>query len=208
MLPVERRRAVGHEVFIHFDAQMREPADRVLRPAAADQPHDRVLDVVVAERRDASAGARRRRHFLRVGEVRAPSAFRTRHACPPSAPRSPSPAWNWFGVVMETMSMSGAFTASRQSPDARAKPNSRARRRQDRRSPRRAEPAPGRHVAEHRGDGIPGQRMAFAHIAGADQRDAQRSVHHAILSIPYRQGPPRASAIPCRPPSDSAASRC
>ena len=93
-----------------------------------------------------------------------------------------------------------------------------------RRSPRTAWRAGARHIAEDRGDRVPGQRMAFAHVAGADQADARARAcefsggcrhdrrpmvraRTVLASRPCRRAPPRAPAVPCRPPSGSAARR-
>ena len=59
---------VGHEILVHLDAEMSDPADRVLVEQPGDVADRRTLDVVVAEDRDPAAGARRRRHALRVRE--------------------------------------------------------------------------------------------------------------------------------------------
>ena len=88
-------------------------------------------------------------------------------------------AWNWLGVVIETTSTAGSAISARQSDPERAKPNSCGPLRrqivgdfgQMREANRRA-------VAEHRVDAGPRQRVAFPHVAGPDQTDAQ-PVHPA-----------------------------
>ena len=89
--------------------------------------------------------------------------------------------WKALGVVIDTTSTAGSVTRERQSPVARAKPSSL-------RFPlgkilrgfgQHGEMRP-LHIAEDRRDRIPGQRMALAHVAGADEADAERC--HALCS--------------------------
>ena len=89
-----------------------------------------------------------------------------------------------MGVVIDTTSMSGIVTSKRQSPVPRAKPSSRALLSASvlraLRQHREMRPL---HVAENRRDGVPRKRVAFAHVAGADEADAER-VRHGIYTIP------------------------
>ena len=112
----------------------------------------------------------------------APSAFRTRRACRPRARRSPS-ARARLGVVIETTSTLGIGDSARQSAVAFSKPNSLAR------LPRKSlldlaerEAADDRRVAEHRLNAGPGEGVAFAHVARADQSDPD-SVHGPLSLV-------------------------
>ena len=68
-LEAERRPGVGHEILVHLDPDMVDPADRARGQQMADLPDHRILDVVVPKDRDATRHTRRIRHALRIGEA-------------------------------------------------------------------------------------------------------------------------------------------
>ena len=184
-LPVEERLRIRHEVLVHLDAHMVDRADpRPRRAGRAMRRIDRVLDVVVAERRDLAARRAPPRASARHRQAASPSASRTRHACPPPAPRSPSRDGTALGVVIETTSTAGSATSD--APVAGG-----ARKAELARLAlgeflrclgKHAQAAAAPHRRRRR-DGVPGQRMALAHVAGADQADAERCHVSAPESI-------------------------
>ncbi len=68
--PGKGRLGIGHEVLVHFEAKMGEQADRVALEKLVDEADGRTLDVIIAEYGDAAGGARRRRHALGLVERR------------------------------------------------------------------------------------------------------------------------------------------
>ena len=112
------------------------------------------------------------------------------HTClPASSAAIAIGACEAFGVVIETTSTAGSAISARQSAVEASKPNSSARRRA---RPfldfAQHDPPNDRRVAEHRLNAGPGQRVALAHVARADQSDADR-VHDRRLPMPARRPP-------------------
>ena len=69
-LYAEHRIGVGHEIFVHLDADVVHPADRASFQQRLDLPDHRVLDVIVAQRRDAPGGFGGVGHSARIGKAR------------------------------------------------------------------------------------------------------------------------------------------
>ena len=177
--PGERRLRVGHEVLVHLDAKLGQPADRAAPyELCGCNGSAGTLDVVVAEDGDLAARPRRRGHALGVGERR-----RHRLFAPHVLAR--------FERGDRHRRVQSVRGGDRDDIDGRVG---------DQRAPvggRRLEAefvgalarkalvdlaqhdAPhDRRVAEHRLNAGPGEGMAFAHVARADQSDAD-GVHEA-----------------------------
>ena len=187
--PGKRRLGIGHEVLVHFEAKMGEQADRVALDQLVDEADGRTLDVIVAEDGDAAGGARRRRHALGLVERRRHRLF---------APHMLAS----FERCDRHRRMQGVGGGDRNDFHARVRDQSapvvgRGFKTELIGAPPR-EPlldlaqhdAPDdRRVVEHRVDARPGQRMALAHVARADESHADC----AHRSPPYGAHPRRAA---------------
>ena len=135
---------------------------------------------------------------MRSASARVPAIGFSHQTClPASSAAIAISGWNGFGAVIETTSTAGSPTRERQSPVARAKPNSRALR-SARSCVASAEHREARalHVAEDGRHGVPGERMALAHVARPDEADAEtRSMRRHVT-------PPRQTVPPSSPDSD------
>ncbi len=68
VLPEEHGLRIGHEVLVHLDAQLGDGADRAVGEQAAHVPHRGALDVVVAQHRHLAARPRGHRHAFGIRE--------------------------------------------------------------------------------------------------------------------------------------------
>ena len=187
--PGKGRLGIGHEILVHFEAEMGEVADRVALDQLVDEADGGALDVIIAEDGDAAGGARRRRHALGIGERRRHRLFAPYMlAC--------------FERRDRHLRMQGIGGGDRDDLDARVR---------DQRPPvvgrglkaefvgaAPREPlldlaehdAPDdRRVVEHRMDARPGQRVALAHIARADQSDPNRAHRSPVFCRPDLRRP-------------------
>ena len=137
-------------------------------------PHHRVLDVVVAERRDSAAGAgsgshafclgKAHRHRLFAPDVLAGLERGDGHLGVEGIGRGHRDHRHlWIGDHVAPVA-GGFFEAEFGGAACREVGGRLPQMHQPRRRP----------VAEHRLDGVPGQGVALAHIAGADEPDADR----------------------------------
>ena len=66
---LERRLRIGQEILVHLDANVVDRSDRAFADQLADVTDDRVLDVVVAEHGDLAGSARRGQHLFGIRQV-------------------------------------------------------------------------------------------------------------------------------------------
>ena len=82
-------------------------------------------------------------------------------------------AWNWLGVVTETTSTSGSSTTARQSPERLGEAEFAGACAGELLGDLAEMHQPGLgHVGKDGADRVPGERVALAHVARADQADA------------------------------------
>jgi hypothetical protein len=172
-LPVEQVLRVGHEVLVHLEAHMVDASDLPLVEDAADQPDGRVLDVVVAQGRDPAGGAGGRQHALRIGKPRGHRLLAP-HMLAGLQGRNRHLGMEGVGGgdrhhVHGRIRHEGAPVAG----GALEAELARFPLRQVLRRLRQHRQTRPRHVAEDGRDRVPGERMALAHIAGADEADSE-----------------------------------
>src|SRR6185312_13882358 len=96
------------------------------------------------------------------------------HTClPASSAAIAIRAWSALGVVIETASTPGSAISARQSSVEASKPNAPAR--QPLLDLAQHHPADDRRVVEYAMNAGPGEGVTFAHVARADQSDADRA---------------------------------
>ena len=173
MWAIKERSRVGHEVFVHFDPHRMDPADRPFGQQFSDVADERVLDVIVPQDRHPARSSRRFGHALGIGKGGSHWFFA------PDMLAGPERGDGHFGV--EGIGRGYGNNINIGVGDQLAPVACRFGKAQRRGLLCRqigigfgeVDKTGALDIAEDRRDGVPGERVALAHIAGSDEADAE-----------------------------------
>ena len=172
--PIEQRLRVGHEILVHFQPHMVHRADAAIGQDGADLPDQRVLDIIVAQDRHPARILGGRRHALGIGQCHGHGLF-----APDMLARFQRGNGHFGveGIGRGHRNHVHIRVRHQFAPVARGLGKAEFPGLLPRDIPGhlgQVYKGGARPVPEHCLDARPGKSVAFAHIAGADEPDADR----------------------------------